>query len=83
MCDIFITMIQAFLVIRILETGNVFQEYGNDNIFKGVELLYSMEWGWCGLLTVELKVFYPRDNRPTDQTEGICFVNAMMLAALQ
>lgn len=53
-------MMQAFLAIRILETSNLFQEYGNDNIFKGVKLLYSMEWGCCGLLTVELKVFYPQ-----------------------
>jgi hypothetical protein len=36
-------MTQAFLAIQILGTGNVFQVYGNDNIFKGVELLYSMD----------------------------------------
>jgi hypothetical protein len=31
-------MIQAFLAIQILETGNIFQEYGNDYFLKGVEI---------------------------------------------
>lgn len=52
-------MIQAFLVIRILEKGNVFQEYGNDNIFKGVELLYSMEWGLMLPIVHGVKGFLP------------------------
>lgn len=53
-------MIKAFLVIQILEKGNVFQEYGNDNIFKGVELLYSMEWGLMLPIDRRVKCFLPQ-----------------------